>query len=488
VTAVISLIVNGKPRALEGEAPLREFLRSLGVNERLVAVAVNGEVVPKRRYAGVVLRDGNEVEVVRMVGGGSEDRGPRVRGRERQTVSRSPKGRPGTAVRPPKGRLQPAKDPRPLTPDPRPSEVVIVGAGIIGCAIAYELSRRGVSCLLLEGRRLGMAATNAAAGVLAPLAEFRRPDALMRLGLASLRRYPAWVERLREDVSDIDVEFVVNGVLRVAFDDAELTELRQGIAAAAALGMELVELDATLVREVEPRLNERIVGGLLCPEEGQVSNQLFTLALSRAARKRDARLVERAPVLGFRTSGGRVVAVRTPEREYACDALVMAAGPWTRPIARKLRVDVPAYPVRGQMLALGRMVTPIGRPVWGARGYVLPRANGLVFAGTTVEEVGFRIRTTQRGLAQVRRAAFELVPQLRHAREHFSWAGLRPGSPDGLPMIGRLPGWENAWAATGHFRNGILLAPITGELLAQAIVEGAPGEALAPFDPARFGR
>ena len=119
-----------------------------------------------------------------------------------------------------------------------------MGAGIIGCAIAYELSRRGVSCLLLDGRRLGMAATNAAAGVLSPLAEFQRPDVLVQLGLASLRLYPAWVERLREEAPDIDVEFVLNGVLRVAFDEEELVELRRGLRYRDELGVELIELDS----------------------------------------------------------------------------------------------------------------------------------------------------------------------------------------------------------------------------------------------------
>jgi glycine oxidase len=180
------------------------------------------------------------------------------------------------------------------------------------------------------------------------------------------------------------------------------------------------------------------------------------------------------------------VAARTPKGDFACDYIVLAAGAWTGPIAKNLGATIPTFPVRGQMLAYGRMNTPIGRPIWGMRGYVLPRANGLVFAGATVEHAGFRIRTTKAGLASVRRAAFELVPQLRHATEHFSWAGLRPGSPDGLPIMGALPGWGNVTVATGHFRNGILLAPITAELLAPLITEGRVPEALAPFDPGRF--
>lgn len=460
---MISITINGKSRTLDRETAIPDLLASLDVNPRLVAVAINGEVVPKRQHATTAVHDGDLIEIVRMVGGG----GPS-----------------------PKGRLQPASataDPRPSTPAGRGgAEVVVVGAGIIGCAIAYELSSRGVRCLVLDSRRVGMAATNAAAGVLAPLAEFQRPGALVRLGLQSLRLYPSWVQRLREDVHEIDVEFVINGVLRVAFDEEELAALRGGLRYRDELGLELLELDAAAIREAEPRLSERIVGGILCPEEGQVSNQLFTLALARALKTRGSRVIEGAPVLGFTARQGRVAAVRTPRGEFACDHLVLAAGPWTRPLARKLGVDVPTRPMRGQMLAFGRMATPVHQPVWGARGYVLPRANGLVFAGSTVEDVGFRSRTTKDGLTRVRRAAFEIVPQLRHAREHFSWAGLRPGSPDGLPMLGALPGWENVTLATGHFRNGILLAPVTGELLAQAIAAGRPPEALAPFGPARF--
>jgi glycine oxidase len=449
---MITITLNGKPRTFDAEVSIPDLLRHLDINPRLVAVAINGEVIPKRSFDATTIRDADTVEIVRAVGGGA--------GRDRASTL----------------------DPRPSTPG---GEVLIVGAGIVGCAIAYELSRRGVRCVVLDSRRLGMAATNAAAGVLSPLAEFERPGALVRLGLQSLRLYPTWVERLREDVPDIDVEFATNGVLRVAFNEREIADYRAGLRFREELGVELLELDQQLVREVEPRLSDRVIGGILSPEEGQVSNQLFTLALSRAAKKRGARFVEGAPVLRFLRRGSRVSGVRTPQGDFACERLVFCAGAWTKALAKKLGANIPTFPVRGQMLALGGMVKPIGRPVWGKRGYVTPRANGLIFAGSTVEQAGFRIRTTKRGLDSVRRGAFELVPQLRQAKEHFTWAGLRPGSPDGLPMMGALPGWDNVTIATGHFRNGILLAPITGELIADALVDGK-AEPLAAFDPARF--
>jgi len=457
---MISLTINGKPRTLDGELPVPELLRVLEIDARLVAVAVNGEVVRKKLHATTTVHDGDVVEIVRMVGGGA--RGSKLEGRSSRPQARHAK--------------------------PSGGDVVVIGGGLVGCAVAYELARRGARCLLLDSRRAGMAATNAAAGILAPLAEFQRPGALVRFGLEGLRRYPEWAARLREEVPGIDVEMDIGGVLRVAFDEHDMKELRAGLRYRTQLGVELIELDEALVHEVEPRLSERVIGGVLCPDEGHVSNQLFTLAVSRAAKQLGTRIIEGAPVTGFGHEGARVTSVRTPRGAFECEHVVLAAGAWSGAIAKKLRAEVPVFPVRGQMLALGRMVTPVHTVVWGPRGYLVPRANGLVFAGATVEDVGFRIRTTQRGLAQVRRGAFELVPQLRHAREHFSWAGLRPGSPDGLPILGPLPGWDNVTLATGHYRNGILLGPITGELIAQSIVEGRVPKQLAPFTPKRFVR
>jgi glycine oxidase len=363
--------------------------------------------------------------------------------------------------------------------------VVVVGGGAIGCAIAYYLSRAGVRATVLDRGRIGMEASNAAAGMLAPLAEAHGPGPMLDLFLASLGMFPALTQELHE-ATGIDLEYRLTGILRVAFSDEEADELRQRLEWQQHLGLPLEWLDGAMLWEVEPRLSPRVVGGLFSEEEGQVSNQNLTLALSRAAAARGATIREHTPVTSLITSDGRATAVRTPQGKVAAGHVVLAAGAWTGRLARRLGLDVPVRPVRGQMLALGGMVTPIRSIVWSRRGYLVPRANGLVFAGATVEEVGFRPRTTLRGLREMRRAAIEMVPQFAQAQAELTWAGLRPGSADDLPILGPLPGLENVIVASGHYRNGILLAPITGRLIAQAIIEGRPSEALAPFSPARF--
>ncbi|HWQ28434.1 MAG TPA: glycine oxidase ThiO [Dehalococcoidia bacterium] len=365
-------------------------------------------------------------------------------------------------------------------------DVVVAGGGIVGCAIAWALASRGASVTLLERNgRVCLEASNAAAGMLAPLSEADEPGPLLDFSLAALAAYPSAVEDVQA-ATGIDVEFRRTGILRVALTGEQAEELRRRLEWQRACGLELHELDPFLLRELEPRLTPAVRFGVLSPEEGQVSNQQLTLALARTAEARGARIVTRSPVTGVRVRGGRVRAVRTPAGDIGGDRFVFAAGAWTGLISRRLRRVAPPRPIRGQMLALGGMVTPIRTIVWGPRGYLVPRANGLVFAGATVEDVGFRRRTTKEGLRRIRRMAEELVPQLRAAAEPFTWYGFRPGSPDGLPIIGGVPGLDNAVVATGHYRNGILLGPLTGQLVASLLLTGEPPPALAPFSPARF--
>jgi glycine oxidase len=366
------------------------------------------------------------------------------------------------------------------------ADVVVAGGGIVGCAVAWALASYGARVMLLERNgRVCLEASNAAAGMLAPLSEADEPGPLLEFSLAALAAYPEIVDEVQA-ATGIDVEFRRTGILRVALTGEEARALERRFAWQKTAGLELHELDAVLVRELEPRITPRVRYAVLSPEEGQVSNQQLTLALARTAEARGARIVTRSPAVGLRVRGGLVRAVRTPWGDAQGDRFVFAAGAWTGLISRRLRRIAPPKPIRGQMLALGGMVTPIRTIVWGPRGYLVPRANGLVFAGATVEDVGFRRRTTREGLRRIRRMAEELVPQLRAAAEPFTWYGFRPGSPDGLPIIGAVPGLENAVVATGHYRNGILLGPLTGRLVAELVLTGETPAELVPFSPARF--
>jgi glycine oxidase len=366
------------------------------------------------------------------------------------------------------------------------SDVIVVGGGIVGCACAYELAKHGARVTLLEYGKTGMQATNAAAGMLAPLIEADGAGPMLRFGTQALREYADGVAAV-ERACGFDVEYRPHGILKAAFDEAGADTLRRRFAWQREQGFPIEWLDGDLCRELEPRLSGRVAAGVFSAAEGSVSNQLLALGLERAATGLGADIRSRTPVTGFRTRGGVVTAVRSGGDEFACDAVVLAAGARSGQIAAKLGARVPVRPVRGQMIALGGMSAPIRHIVWGPDGYLVPRANGLVFAGATVEEVGFRRRTTKSGLRALRSMATALVPQLAAAALHFEWAGLRPGTPDALPIIGPLPECVNVAAATGHYRNGILLGPLTGRVVARGVLEGDWSGVPPEFAPSRFG-
>lgn len=364
------------------------------------------------------------------------------------------------------------------------SDVLVIGGGIVGCACAYEIARRGASVTLVEYGKTGMQATNAAAGMLAPLTETHTPDAMMRFGMLALQRYPALVAGLEAAVG-FDIEYRQEGILKVAFDADDADVLRRRYSWQREMGIALDWLDAADIREVEPQVTERAVAGVFSPLEATVSNQLLALALERAAMQHGASIVQRAPVTAARRSRGRVVEVTAGGETYSAETIVLAAGARSGQIARKLGVTLPVTPVRGQMIALGGMTAPIRRVVWGPDGYLVPRVNGLIFAGATVEHVGFRRRTTKEGIRAMRSMSSALVPQLASAQVRFEWAGLRPGTPDGAPIIGPVR-VANVVAATGHYRNGILLGPLTGAMVTGGIVDGDWSAVPAEFLPERF--
>ena len=309
------------------------------------------------------------------------------------------------------------------------------------------------------------------------------PDALHELCLASLRLFPSLADRLPEETG-IDIEYLRSGVLRLALSDADVDELR-ALAEREPLGQGMERVDRDALRRLEPRLASTR-GGVYFPDLCQVNPHRLAQALAQAAVTRGATLRQGVTVRKLVTSSARVTGVRTSEGRLTAGQVVIAAGSWTAALGRRLGANLPVRPMRGQMLAFPNFSSPIRHIVFWHDAYLVPKANGFLFAGSTVEDVGFRNNTTAKGLAGLRRMAATLVPSLAYSEVSSDWAGLRPGSPDGLPMLGPVPGWEGLSVASGHFRKGILLSPITGRLMAQLLTEGRTEVSLEPFSPSRF--
>ncbi len=361
--------------------------------------------------------------------------------------------------------------------------VVIVGGGVIGCATAYHLTKAGASVTLLERGEVAGQASGAAAGMLIPPAEAAGPGPFRYLCLASLALYPALIEELQAETG-IDVQYTASGILLVAQSEGSAAALRALGRYASPDRPRFEWVDGEALRRLEPALSPRIPGAAYSPGDRHVNPGLLTQALARAAERRGAVLRRETAIAGFLRKDGRVLGVRSNGETLPADHIVLAAGPWTGRLAGKLGLRLPTPPMRGQMLAY--RTTAVRHILWGEDGYLVPKVGGFLFAGATVEDAGFRPRTTRRGLAGLRRMAAAMVPALRYGEVASAWAGLRPGSPDGLPIIGRLPGYDNVFVATGHFRNGILLAPVTGRLMAQLVLEGRTEMPLDAFGPGRF--
>ena len=382
-------------------------------------------------------------------------------------------------------------------------DILIIGGGLIGLSIAWHLLRadRGVRVTVVERETVRHdgtpgQASPAAAGMLAPLAEAHAPGPFVRLGLESLRRYPAFLAELQAESGGFDVHLTGPGMLRIAITPEDWAHLRAAAAWQRSTGesqLELCEMTSEEVRAREPNVTDRVCGGLLSPAEVQLEPQRLLHALRRACERQTPRFqwVNEAIADVTRSGSGKVFGVRTAAgKTFPCGALVVAGGAWSAALGKMLETSLPIAPVRGQILSLRPPgSSPVRHTIYhSGSGYVVPRRDNSVVVGATEEpDAGWDARVTARGLADVLAVGCALVPELADASFLSARVGFRPAAPDHLPVLGPLPGWHNAYAATGHFRNGVLLTPITGHLLAQAILHPRqPEPLLAAFLPHRF--
>lgn len=364
-------------------------------------------------------------------------------------------------------------------------EVVIVGAGVMGCALAWELAQRGVRVTVLERSIPGAEASSAAGGILGAQAEPHGDGPLLSLALASRALWADWSAALVE-ASGVQVGFRRSGLMKVALDEAELAVLAEVEGWQRAAGLGLARLDGAQARALEPLLSEAVQAALLFEEDGVVDAQLLPPALAAAAERAGARLVHGGEVTGLVVEGERVVGVRTRALTLRADRVVLCAGAWTDRVPGGVPLP-PVEPVRGQMAVVQGRAGALSRVVFGAGGYLVPRADGRVLVGSTMERVGFDRTVTVAATAHLCGVVTRLAPALAQAPLGPQWAGLRPATPDGLPVIGPC-GPEGLYVLSGHFRNGVLLAPISARLMAEVLLGEAPSVDLSPYDAGRFGR
>jgi glycine oxidase len=368
----------------------------------------------------------------------------------------------------------------------RPSDIIVVGAGIIGCAIAHELARRGASVEIVDERPVGMGATQASAGVLAPYIEAHEGSPLLDLTVRSLALFDAFMERVKAE-SGVKVSYRRTGTIDVAVNDAEMHALRATADVLRRRDVTALLLDEQAVRGEEPQLGDAAIGGLLIDSHGFVGAVDLTRALTAAARRHGAQLIEGSRVRRVMRRKGDMI-VDTDRGSLTGNAVVLAAGSWSGEIAIDgVSATVPVRPVRGQLLHLGWSGTPLRRVTWSGRCYLVPWEDGTLLVGATVEDAGFDERTTVEGVRGLLDAVCAIVPRARSAGFTGARVGLRPATTDDLPVIGPSAVMPNLMYATGHYRNGVLLAPLTAQLVADAMLDNRIDPLLAAVSPARFG-
>jgi len=372
------------------------------------------------------------------------------------------------------------------------TDVVIAGAGVMGSATAFYLASRGVRVTLLEQNRVGgvPGASGASGSMLQALSG--EGEAVERQGQQSRAIFKELARELY-DLSGIDVGYTEPGTIVLAFSEDGIAQVKGRRVTAYDRNDEPYEwIEPKEVLKLEPGVSERVVAGLYLPKSQNVYAPQYVKALAHAAAARGATLHQGVAVTSVARSGGRVTGVQTTQGDIACDAFVLATGAWTGLAARWLDLSFPVGPQRGQIMAL--QSRPPQRRVrhilHGHGGYLIPKANGTTVIGATHDAVGFDARVTGAGLQWLMGVGTRMVPDLAEATFRHAWLGFRPIMEDGgRPIVGRLPGFDNAYVASGHGAIGVTVSPAVGQSLAALIAgEAIAGEALAPFDPGRYGQ
>lgn len=367
-------------------------------------------------------------------------------------------------------------------------KVIIIGAGVIGLSIGWRLAQRGMSVEIFDKGTAGSGATYAAAGMLAANAEAEPGEEnLVALNLASQKLWSSFAEELEKEAG-LSIDLRKEGTLLIALSTDDQSRLQHHLEYQHSLGLKIDWINAAEARKREPHLTPRMVGAIFSPDDHQVENRKLGAALFAAALKTGAKLHENASVEKIVVRQGHAVGVTVGGKDHFADVVVLAAGAWS-PNIGGLPTDAqpPVRPVKGQMIAL-RMDPReplLSHQVWAPGVYLVPRLDGRLLVGATVEEKGFDPSLTAGAQLSLLDAAWRALPAIEDLAIVESWAGFRPGSRDDAPILGTGP-IEGLVYATGHYRNGILLTPITAKVIAEFILDGKVDPVMRPFGIDRF--
>ncbi|WP_345821542.1 glycine oxidase ThiO [Methylobacterium fujisawaense] len=372
---------------------------------------------------------------------------------------------------------------------PARTDVAVIGGGLIGLSIAWRLARAGRTVTVLERETIGAGASLAATGMLAPAAEHEPgSDPLLPLALDSLQLWPGFRDALEAE-SGRTIDYRADGTLVLAVGRDEVERLRFRYDLQRRSGLDATWLPGSEVRRLEPGLRPSVTAGIHCPLDHQVDPRLVMEALTEACRRAGVILVERTAVTTLDWSGGRVTGIRAGDRVVAAETVILASGAWSGeggllPDA----LTLPVRPLKGQSLALRTTARTgtLARMVWTEQVHMAPKSDGQLIVGATVEDCGFRPGVTAGGLYALLEGARRVLPGIEEMEVEAVWSGYRPTSDDDAPILDTIaPGLV---AATGHHRNGYLLAPITAEAIAALVLHGALPEVARPFTRLRFGQ
>lgn len=367
------------------------------------------------------------------------------------------------------------------------SEVLIIGGGVIGLSIARELHKQGVRRIaLLEKGRCGKEASWAAAGMLSSQVEANEQDAFFDLCCASRDLYPAFADELFDETG-VDIELDRKGTLYLAFTGDDLSKIRQRSEWQRKAGFAVEHLSHDELRRAEPSISKDVHEALFFPNDWQVENRKLVSALRRYAEINGIEIREDTCVEELFVNNNHIAGAKTTDKTIAADVTVIATGAWTSLIKLgDVEMPVKVEPVRGQIIAFCPTQRLLGHVIISSSGYLVPRSDRRVLAGSTSEHVGFDKAVTANAAISIKEMAYRCVPALSGSEIADQWAGLRPFAADGLPVLGPVSGTEGLLLATAHYRNGILLAPLTAKLVAEKFVKNMDSEYFAEFGVERF--